>query len=551
MSSKIEKINLFKKLFDHKKSVHSSVSAKTDADHHQPHEHTDRIMMPTSPSTSNTLSPPSPSSLLHPADSSQRPIDPFTQRQMIKTKKIKRQQGSSRFINSMNKELEPLPAIKDAPVGDQQELFIKKLKQCSVVFDFMDPVTDLKSKEIKRACLNEIVDYISVTKSCLSEPVYPEIITMVSYNIFRTLPASSLDRAGEAADQDEDEPYYEASWPHLQVVYEFFLRFLESPDFQPNTGKKYIDQRFVSSILELFDSEDPRERDLLKTILHRIYGKFLGLRAFIRKQINNIFLRFIYEVEKFNGIAELLEILGSIINGFAIPLKEEHKLFLQRVLIPLHKAHSLQTFHPQLAYCVVQFIEKDPTLAEPVIQGLLKYWPKTCSFKEVMFLNELEEILDMIEPDHFKNIMDSLFKQISRCLCSSHFQVAERCLLLFNSDAVMNLVEENIDRVLPIIFPNIYRVSKEHWNQAIVTLVLNLLKQFKNMNPNLFNDLSNKYKDYIQTIEKRQVEHEEIWRKLEDLNLRHTQRTQQNQAASLSSSNNSSASSSISKRFSK
>ena len=44
-------------------------------------------------------------------------------------------------------------------------------------------------------------------------------------------------------------------------------------------------------LLELFDSEDPRERDYLKTVLHRIYGKFLGLRAFIRKQINNIFLR--------------------------------------------------------------------------------------------------------------------------------------------------------------------------------------------------------------------------------------------------------------------
>lgn len=44
-------------------------------------------------------------------------------------------------------------------------------------------------------------------------------------------------------------------------------------------------------LLELFDSEDPRERDFLKTILHRIYGKFLGLRAYIRRQINNIFYR--------------------------------------------------------------------------------------------------------------------------------------------------------------------------------------------------------------------------------------------------------------------
>lgn len=67
---------------------------------------------------------------------------------------------------------------------------------------------------------------------------------------------------------------------------------------------------FFTQLLDLFDSEDPRERDFLKTVLHRIYGKFLGLRAFIRKQINNIFLRFVYETEHFNGVGELLEILG-------------------------------------------------------------------------------------------------------------------------------------------------------------------------------------------------------------------------------------------------
>ena len=68
------------------------------------------------------------------------------------------------------------------------------------------------------------------------------------------------------------------------------LRVLESPEFQPNVAKKYMDQKFVVSLLDLFDSEDPRERDFLKTVLHRVYGKFLGLRAFIRKQISHIFL---------------------------------------------------------------------------------------------------------------------------------------------------------------------------------------------------------------------------------------------------------------------
>ncbi|KTF87994.1 hypothetical protein cypCar_00042535 [Cyprinus carpio] len=114
--------------------------------------------------------------------------------------------------------------------------------------------------------------------------------TFFAVNMFRALPPSS-NPTGAEFDPEEDEPTLEAAWPHLQLVYEFFLRFLESPDFQPNIAKKYIDQKFVMQLLELFDSEDPRERDFLKTTLHRIYGKFLGLRAYIRKQINNIFYR--------------------------------------------------------------------------------------------------------------------------------------------------------------------------------------------------------------------------------------------------------------------
>lgn len=113
----------------------------------------------------------------------------------------------------------------------------------------------------------------------------------------------------------------------------------------------------------------------------------------------------------------------SIINGFALPLKEEHKIFLLKVLLPLHKAKSLSVYHPQLAYCVVQFLEKDPNLTEPVIKNLLKFWPKTHSPKEVMFLNELEEILDVIEPAEFQKVMDPLFRQLAKCVSSPHFQV--------------------------------------------------------------------------------------------------------------------------------
>jgi len=243
-----------------------------------------------------------------------------------------RRQSSSRFNVSSNRELVKLPALKDAGAGEREDLFVQKVKQCQVLFDFVsDPLSDLKWKEVKRAALHEMVEYVTTNRGVLTEAVYPEVVVMFSANLFRTLPPSSNPNGAEF-DPEEDEPTLEAAWPHLQLVYEFFLRVLESPDFQPSMAKKFIDQKFVLQLLELFDSEDPRERDFLKTTLHRIYGKFLGLRAYIRKQINNIFYRFVYETERHNGVAELLEILGSIINGFALPLKEEHKVFLLKVI---------------------------------------------------------------------------------------------------------------------------------------------------------------------------------------------------------------------------
>lgn len=59
-----------------------------------------------------------------------------------------------------------------------------------------------------------------------------------------------------------------------------------------------------------------------------------------------------------------------------------------------------------------------------VVMALLKYWPKTHSPKEVMFLNELEEILDVIEPSEFVKVMEPLFRQLAKCVSSPHFQVS-------------------------------------------------------------------------------------------------------------------------------
>lgn len=320
--------------------------------------------------------------------------------------------------------IENLPLFRDVPVTERQILFSRKLQICCFQFDFSDTLKMVREKEIKRQTLAELVDYIQSGSGKITESNQEEMVRMISLNIFRCLPPASHENTGsENMDPEEEEPYLDPSWPHLQLVYELLLRYVVSSDTDTKIAKRYIDHSFVLKLLDLFDSEDPREREYLKTILHRIYGKFMVHRPFIRKAINNIFYRFIFETERHSGIGELLEILGSIINGFALPMKEEHKLFLVRALIPLHKPKPIASYHQQLSYCIVQFVEKDYKLSDTVIRGLLKYWPVTNCQKEVLFLGELEEVLEATQAAEFQRCMVPLFRQIARCVNSSHFQV--------------------------------------------------------------------------------------------------------------------------------
>ncbi|KAA1072291.1 hypothetical protein PGT21_031934 [Puccinia graminis f. sp. tritici] len=240
--------------------------------------------------------------------------------------KTPRKQRSSRFHVTEKVELELNPQ-------DRHSLFIQKLHQCSVVFDFNDASSQLASKQIKGAALHEMLEWITTQRGVITDAIYPEVVSMFASNLFRSIPLPSI-RPGTRMIPRKTNPYSNS----LGLT------------FRSSTNSSSASSRALTSIPTLpngsstrpsSSTEDPRERDFLKTTLHRIYGKFLNLRAFIRRSINNVFYSFIYETERHNGIAELLEILGSIINGFALPLKEEHKTFLMRVLIPLHKVKGL------------------------------------------------------------------------------------------------------------------------------------------------------------------------------------------------------------------
>jgi len=381
--------------------------------------------------------------------------------------------GGKRSIQIAD-ELKSLEKVKSVDPKRKVSLVAEKLKLCNYVCDFASARDeDGQHREQKRRTLLEIVDYMHSCRD-LGENFMGQVIDTVSHNIFRAFPPQLEDY-----DPDEDDPFLDPSWPHLQVVYEILLRFIVHPEVSGKLHTSIVSREFCSKIVELFKTEDPRERDYLKTILHRIYGKFMGLRSNIRRLISNTFAKFVYEPKRHPGIGELLEILGSIINGFALPLKKEHVNFLKNALLPLHESPWLMGYHQQLCYCVAQYVEKDAAMALPVMTSLLRSWPYHVSSKQVLYLNELEEIMELTAEPVVLKLAGPLFTCIARCVGSEHFQISERALFLWNNDHLtMNgcLNQNYSSLIIPVIYPVLLDIVENHWNATVQGLSDNVIK---------------------------------------------------------------------------
>ena len=93
------------------------------------------------------------------------------------------------------------------------------------------------------------------------------------------------------------------------------------------------------------------------------------------------------------------------------------------------------------------FIEKDMTLGIHLVAGLLKYWPITCPAKEVVYISEIEEILELVGIESEKKYMLYGPKLLHRLVVTAqgmHYQAAERSLLFLNNEIIHKIVKANM-----------------------------------------------------------------------------------------------------------
>ncbi|CAG13557.1 unnamed protein product, partial [Tetraodon nigroviridis] len=60
----------------------------------------------------------------------------------------------------------------------------------------------------------------------------------------------------------------------------------------------------------------------------------------------------------------------------------------------------------------------------------------------------------------------------------------------------MSLISDNAAKILPIMFPALYKNSKSHWNKTIHCLIYNSLNLFIYINHKLFYYCTHHYNSY-------------------------------------------------------
>lgn len=140
-----------------------------------------------------------------------------------------------------------------------------------------------------------------------------------------------------------------------------------------------LDDAFFARLLFEIRTEHDATREDVMILLHRTYRAFTAKRTALREMMRHILSQTVHANVPHPGMRELLELLHSIIDGFATPLRNEHETFLFEALLPLYTWRCApsdgeephQRLPTLLWQCVRTLIEKKPDL-KPRVKGYLE-----------------------------------------------------------------------------------------------------------------------------------------------------------------------------------
>jgi len=98
-----------------------------------------------------------------------------------------------------------------------------------------------------------------------------------------------------------------------------------------------------------------------------------------------------------------------------------------------------------------------------------------------------------------------------------NLQVAERALFLWNNDHIGTLIKQNHKIILPIVLPALEQNARNHWNQAVQSLTINVRKIFADTDPEFYEECMMKVRENEAQEKDMKSKREARWKRLEEM----------------------------------
>lgn len=407
------------------------------------------------------------------------------------------------------------PKLEDTPLAKLNALFLSKCNMCCQICNFNDPEIQKEDKQQKTEILQDIMKTICNMEviAQLTEAEYHAVYKMFIKNVIRTSPAAPPLWFSPINTDLCQEMVEEAAWPHLALCYDILISLISSPKFYPTNCPKEVNT-LAKSIVEIFHSPDSRERDKLMKLFHTFYRVCSKHRSIMRQSVYRFLNDYLEGAFLAVGVSELLTVTFSIVSGLKVPLHEEYTDFFTNNIVRLHGDPLTLQFQRQLFNLVNTFCVKQASLSFELLAYLRRHWPSTSPMKEVLFLSEIENLIQYIPVSGAHEQINHLITVVSLCSCSDNFAVAERALMMWTNENFANLILAYSSITFPKLLPALFKTANYHWNQSVCTLAVYVLRTLKGGDTQTFDEIGAKMKNAESERIVKEIERGHTWQRI-------------------------------------
>ena len=156
-------------------------------------------------------------------------------------------------------------------------------------------------------------------------------------------------------------------------------------------------------------------------------------------------------------------------------------------------------------------IQKDARLTNNIIHFLIEHWPLTLDHKTELFLDEISQILQDSNLQEMNKSAKSLLNCVSIAVESPCMTLSEKALKFIQNNCIQNMIVENPDPLLEIIFPPLFRVTCSHWQKSLQVLALNVMNTLMELTPDAFKRAAEQFKTNSLLAKKRKIHKYNKW----------------------------------------